>query len=212
MNATNMPYSSIEEKWNVYSHMLGFILGIPALILLLMKGFAVEGFVSFSVYLIYGLCILTLFAASTLYHKETNEIRRKKLKIFDHSAIYLLIAGSYLPFIALGMANLLGYIILAVVWLLAIAGIVLKLFFTGRFKLLSTGSYVLLGWIVVIAIKPLINAISAEALWLLAAGGFFYTFGAILYSIKRIPFNHAIFHVFVLIAAISHFLAIYLYV
>ncbi|MCU4177192.1 PAQR family membrane homeostasis protein TrhA [Carboxylicivirga sp. N1Y90] len=212
MNTTKLPYSALEEKWNVYSHSLGFILGIPALVLLLIKAIKLENTLAFTVYLVYGLCILTLFAASSLYHKEIDLDRRKKLKVFDHSAIYLLIAGSYLPFIALGMANKWGYGILIVVWLLAIAGIVLKLFFTGRFKLLSTISYVLLGWIVVIIIKPLMNALSGEALSLLAVGGLFYTLGAVLYSIKKIPFNHAIFHVFVLIAAFSHFLAIYLYI
>lgn len=193
------------------SHLLGFLGGILAMILLLFKAYELQSLTHFVVYFIYATCILALFAASTLYHNATKDNLRRHLKIFDHCAIYLLIAGSYIPFLVLGMNNKWGYIILAVVWVLAIAGIVLKLFYTGRFQLLSTISYVLLGWIVVIAIKPLIEALSSGALTGLAVGGIFYTVGAVLYSIKRIPYNHAIFHFFVLAGAFSHFWAVYHY-
>jgi hemolysin III len=211
MNKALKYYSKSEERINVWSHFIGFLLGLVALILLIIKSTYQEGHLDLLVYLIYGACILALFAASTLYHNSKNEIKRRRLKVFDHCAIYTLIAGSYIPFIALGMANKWGYIILSVVWALAIAGIVLKLFFTGRFKLLSTISYVLLGWIVVFAVKPLMDALSPQALFYLAAGGLFYTVGAVLYSIKKIPYNHAIFHIFVLAGAFSHFWAVYWY-
>ncbi|MCT4591658.1 MAG: hemolysin III family protein [Carboxylicivirga sp.] len=199
-------YSPLEEKINIYSHLCGIFLGIIALISLLVKSTST---LEYSVYIVYGACIIALFIASTLYHSEKNPARRLKLKVFDHCAIYLMIAGSYLPFLILGIANTWAYALLAGVWLLAIAGIVLKLFYTGRYKLLSTISYVLLGWIVVIAINPLINHLTTECLWWLSIGGFFYTLGAVLYQIKKIPLNHAIFHLFVLAGAYSHFHAIY---
>jgi hemolysin III len=202
-------YSATEEKLNIYSHLIGIPLGIIALIFLLLKA---SNPLNFTVYLLYGLCIIAMFSASTLYHSSKEESKRIKLKVFDHCAIYLMIAGSYVPFLALGIGNKLAYWMLGAVWLLAIAGIVLKLFFTGRFKLVSTISYVLLGWIVVIASKSLINALSSEALLWLAIGGAFYTLGAVLYQIKQIPMNHAIFHFFVLGGAYAHFHGVYWYI
>jgi hemolysin III len=193
------------------SHLIGFIGGIMALLFFLVKAIELGSIKHFLVYLLYSVCILTLFAASTLYHNSKDTLKRARLKVFDHSAIYLLIAGSYLPFMVLGLNNFWGYLILTVVWLLAIAGIILKLFFTGRFQLVSTISYVLLGWIVVIAIKPIMDGLPTNALIWLAIGGIFYTVGAVLYSIKRMPYNHAVFHVFVLGGAFSHFWAVYHY-
>lgn len=199
-------YSRSEERLNVYSHLSGAILGVIALIFLLFKA---TNTTNRLVYMTYGACIITMFVASTLYHSETNKIRRAKLKVFDHCAIYLMIAGSYVPFLILGIGTNLAYWILAGVWLLALGGSVLKLFYAGRFQVLSTISYILLGWIIVFAIKSLIEALSTGTLLWLALGGVFYTLGAVLYQIKRIPYNHAIFHVFVLFGAYSHFHAVY---
>ncbi|MBS2212464.1 hemolysin III family protein [Carboxylicivirga mesophila] len=199
-------YSPLEEKLNIYSHLAGIILGLVALIFLLFKA---TDTLSFIVYISYGACIIALFTASTLYHSEKDAIRRARLKVFDHCAIYFMIAGSYIPFLTLGIGTSWAWWLLAGVWLLAISGSILKLFYAGRFQILSTISYVLLGWIVVVAIKPLIAALSTPALTWLALGGAFYTLGAVLYQIKRIPFNHAIFHAFVLLGAYAHFHAIY---
>ncbi len=199
-------YSPTEEKLNIYSHLLGIVLGTIALIVLLLKA---SNTISFLVYLSYGSCIIALFTASTLYHSEKNMTRRLRLKVFDHCAIYFMIAGSYIPFLVLGVGTTWAYWLLAGVWLLALAGSILKLFYAGRFQILSTISYVLLGWIVVVAIKPLINALSTQALVWLALGGVFYTVGAILYQIKRMPYNHAVFHFFVLAGAYAHYHAIY---
>nr|WP_321410946.1 hemolysin III family protein [uncultured Carboxylicivirga sp.] len=204
-------YSPIEERLNIFSHLAGFIAGLLAFAFLIVKSIQLNSLIHFGVYTIYSLCILTLFLASTLYHNAKSDQTRMRLKIFDHTAIYLLIAGSYVPFIVLGLNNTWGYVILGIVWLLAIAGIILKLFFTGRFKLVSTISYVLLGWMVVIASKSLIDNLSSLALIWLAIGGAFYTIGAVLYMIKQLPFNHAIFHFFVLGGAFSHFWAVYFY-
>lgn len=206
MQAKPNSYSPLEEQLNVYSHLIGIILGTIGLGFLLVKA---SNEVEYFVYSTYGICMVALFTASTLYHSETKSLRRQKLKVFDHCAIYLMIAGSYIPFLVLGIGDQWALILLSGVWILALGGIALKLFYTGRFKLLSTISYVLLGWVVVIAIKPLVNSLSSPTLLCLAVGGAFYTLGAILYQIKQIPYNHALFHVFVLAGAYAHFHAIY---
>lgn len=211
MNNIIKHYSRAEERLNVISHLAGFVGGLAAMVFLIIKAVKLDSLKHLFVYSVYVLCILTLFAASTLYHNSRNDHVRMRLKIFDHSAIYLLIAGSYLPFMALGLNNFWGYLVLVVVWLLAIVGMVLKLFFAGRFQLASTISYVALGWIAVIAIKPLIDGLTTNALLGLAIGGIFYTIGAVLYSIKRMPYNHAVFHFFVLAGAFAHFWAVYNY-
>ncbi len=211
MNNIIKRYPKREEQLNVISHLVGFIGGVVALVFLIIKAVDLDSLKHLFIYLAYAACILTLFAASTLYHNAKDDRMRIRLKVFDHSAIYLLIAGTYLPFMVLGLDNFWGYIILTVVWFLSIAGIILKLFFTGRYQLISTISYVVLGWIVVIAVKPLIDGLTVNALMWLAVGGFFYTVGAVLYSIKRMPYNHAVFHFFVLAGALSHFWAVYHY-
>ncbi|WP_430809959.1 MULTISPECIES: PAQR family membrane homeostasis protein TrhA [unclassified Carboxylicivirga] len=199
-------YTPSEERLNISSHLAGFLLGVVALFFLLFKAKDLETFIA---YLVYGICIISLFGASTLYHAEKDMVRRHRLKVFDHCAIYLMIAGSYVPFLSIGVGTNWAYLLLGGVWLLAIAGVILKLFFTGRFKLVSTISYVLLGWVVVIAIKPLSEQLPGGALLWLGVGGLFYTVGAILYQIKQIPYNHAIFHFFVLAGAYAHFHGIY---
>lgn len=209
MSTNIKTYSPKEEKLNIISHATGIMLGIIGLIFLLMKGIENKIVLEIISYTIYGISIIVLFSASTLYHSAKDSNKRLKLKMFDHIAIYFLIAGSYTPFSLLGLQGVWGWSIFGVAWLIGISGMVLKLFFTGSFSILSTISYVAMGWVVIIAIKPLMNNLSGEALFWLAAGGAFYTIGAVLYSIKKIPYNHAIFHIFVLGGAISHYIAIY---
>ncbi|QHI37850.1 hypothetical protein IMCC3317_32330 [Kordia antarctica] len=205
-------YSPLEEKLNIISHGIGVILGVIALLFLVthavQEGEAVH-VVSFT---IYGLSIIILYLASTLYHKAIKPNLRNRLRIFDHAAIYLLIAGTYTPFALVTLKGTTGWIIFGTVWAFAAIGITLKLFFTGKFDKLSTMMYVFMGWIIVFAIKPLIANLSYEGLFWLMAGGIAYTIGAILYSIRKLPFNHAIFHIFVLIGSICHFISVYFYV
>lgn len=204
-------YSPREEFLNIWSHKIALVLSIIGTILLIVKGFDSINRSDTIIYTLYGLSMIILFAASTLYHSAKEPEKRLKLKIFDHAAIYFLIAGSYTPFCLIGLQGAWGWSIFGIAWSIGIAGMVLKLFFTGRFNLLSTISYVAMGWVVVIAIKPLINSLSGDALFWLSAGGVFYTVGAVLYSIKSIPLNHAIFHFFVVGGAISHYIAVYFY-
>ncbi len=205
----NHPYSKIEEQLNVISHGFGLLLSSVAFPFLVIKSLDFEAFWKPISFIIYGLSMIILYAASTFYHAAKNPKKRRKLNIFDHAAIYVLIAGSYSPFCIVALDSKLGWYMFLFVWLFALTGIVLKLFFTGRFGKISTAMYLLMGWQVMFFIKPLMNSLSAEGFQYLLAGGVFYSVGAILYSIKKIPYNHAIFHVFVLLGSLSHFLAIY---
>ena len=205
-------YSPIEEKINIISHAIGFILSIVALVLLVRHA-SLDGvvwhIVSFS---IFGSSLIILYAASTFYHSTKKPALRNRLKIIDHASIYVLIAGTYTPFTLVTLKGPIGWVIFGTSWGLALTGIILKLFFTGRYNLASTIMYVLMGWIIVFALKPLINNLPVEGLRWLVAGGIAYTAGAILYSIKKIKFNHAIFHVLVLTGSFCHFMSVFFYV
>ena len=205
----NYVYSKKEEFLNVLSHGFGLVLSLIAFPFLLIKGFAYDGFWKPTSFVIYGLSLILLYAASTFYHAAKNPMIRRKLNIFDHAAIYVLIAGGYTPFCLVALDSSLGWYVFIFVWLFALVGIVLKLFFTGKYDKLSTAMYLLMGWQVVFFAKPLANSLSENGLYLLILGGIFYTIGAILYSLKKLPYNHAIFHFFVLLGSLSHFLSIY---
>ncbi len=205
-------YPPLEEKINIYSHLAGLVLGLIGTVLLLNRA-SLQGdtlrVVSFAVF---GFSLMFLYAASALYHSARNPARRNRLRIVDHASIYVLIAGTYTPFALLALQGVIGWVIFGVSWALALTGIVLKLYFTGRFHRTSTAMYVLMGWIIIFAIKPLMQNLSSEGLFWLVCGGVSYTLGALLYSIGRIKFNHAIFHILVLLGSASHFLSVYFYV
>ena len=205
-------YSPIEEKINIISHATGFILSIVAFVLLVMRA-SLHGdvwqIVSFS---IFGASLIILYGASTLYHSTKKPVLRNKLNIIDHASIYVLIAGTYTPFTLVTLKGTIGWVIFGISWGLALTGIILKLFFTGKYDLISTIMYVFMGWVIVFAIKPLIHHLPLEGLLWLFAGGISYTIGAILYSIKKIKFNHAIFHILVLIGSFCHFVSVFFYV
>jgi len=205
----NHLYPKKEETLNILSHGLGFLLSIVALPFLILKSLNFIGFWKPLSFIIYGLSMIILYAASTFYHAAKKPKKRRRLNIFDHAAIYVLIAGSYSPFCLVALDSSLGWYMFVFVWLFALAGVILKLFYTGKFDKLSTALYLLMGWQVVFFIKPLMASLTLEGLQFLFAGGIFYSVGAILYSIKKLPYNHAIFHVFVLLGSLSHFLAIY---
>ena len=205
----NPKYSDSEEQLNIWSHGLGLLASIVAFPFLLKKAFSYSDFWEIASFIIYAFSLIILYAASTFYHAAKKPKKRRMLNIFDHAAIYVLIAGSYSPFCLVALKSYLGWYMFIAVWVFASTGIVLKLFFTGRFDKISTAMYLLMGWQVLFFIKPLIAALTSFGLNLLIAGGIFYTVGAILYSIKKMPYNHATFHVFVLLGSVSHFLALY---
>ena len=205
-------YSPLEEKLNIGSHALGAFLSVLALALLIFKGIDSESWSAMSGLLIYGISMLALYLASSIYHASKNPELRSKMRVVDHAAIYLLIAGTYTPYMLITLPGTLGYSILAAAWSMALVGVVIKIFYTGHYEVLSTSLYILMGWAIVFAIKPLAANLSPEGLFWLMAGGISYTVGAILYAIKKIPLNHAIFHLFVLVGSICHFISVYFYV
>ena len=205
-------YSPTEEKLNIWSHAFGIFLSIIALVLLIIKAVQQHNIWMMISFPIFGVSLILLYLASTLYHASKEPQKRFKLKVFDHAAIYVLIAGSYTPFTLVSLNGETGWFIFSMVWVMAFTGIILKLFFTGRFKVISTAMYVLMGWLIVFYFQDLTASLHEKGTFYLILGGVLYTIGAILYSIKKIKFNHAIFHFFVLAGSFCHFLSIYLYV
>jgi hemolysin III len=205
-------YSPLEEKINIISHAIGVILSVLALIFLILRAIELGTLLHLVSFSTFGISLIILYLASTFYHSETNPKRRLRLKVFDHAAIYVLIAGSYTPISLISLVDTSGWLIFSIAWSSALAGIVLKLFFTGRFTIISTLLYVLMGWLIVFFYKDLINGLNEGGLFWLFTSGAFYTIGAVLYSIHKLIFNHAIFHVFVLLGSISHFICVYKYV
>lgn len=202
----------MEEVMNAVTHGIGTLLSVAGLVLLTVLAYLhgdIWHIVSFS---IYGTTLVLLYLASTLYHSFTNEKVKRIFKILDHSAIYLLIAGTYTPFTLVPLHGTLGWTVFGVVWGLAIIGIVLKVFFAGRFTFVSTMCYLGMGWFIVVAIKPLLATVPALGMSWLFVGGLFYTLGSIFYLWKKIPYNHAIWHLFVLAGSVSHFIAVFFYV
>ncbi|MEZ4745508.1 MAG: hemolysin III family protein [Calditrichia bacterium] len=211
MNSQNKPNLG-EEIANSITHGIGAGLSVAGLTLLV--AFAsiygdVWRVVSFS---IYGSTLILLYLASTLYHSFQNPRVKRVFKIIDHAAIYLLIAGTYTPILLVNMRGAWGWTLFVVIWGLTLAGIVLKIFFINRFKRLSTVIYVLMGWLCIVAIKEMIATIPPGGLAWLIAGGITYTLGVIFYVWHKLPYNHAIWHLFVLGGSICHFFAILFYV
>ena len=206
-------YSRNEEVANSLSHILGVIFGLVALVLLLAKAFDnnADALTIVSM-VVYSLSIIVLFLASTLYHSIPNPEIKRILKLFDHCAIYVLIAGSYTPFLLVGLRTPLSVGLMVVIWLLAVCGILYKIVFISRFEKLSLATYLTMGWLSLVVIYQLVITIPLGGVVLLVVGGVIYSLGVIFYALDRIPFNHAIWHGFVLAGCISHFLAIYYYI
>ncbi|PMM38740.1 PAQR family membrane homeostasis protein TrhA [Vibrio splendidus] len=206
-------YSDIEERANAITHGLGVVLGVVGLILLLIRAFDYQAdMLTVASMTVYGSSIILLFLASTLYHSITTEKTKRLLKTLDHCAIYLLIAGSYTPFLLVGLRTPLAMGLMAVIWGIALVGIIMKIAFVYRFKRLSLFIYLAMGWLSLIVVYQLAMNINIGGLVLLAVGGVIYSLGVIFYVAKRIPYNHAIWHLFVLAGCACHFFAIYLYV
>ena len=201
-----------EEVANSVTHGLGLlasIVGVVVLITLAAERGEAWHVVSAAVY---GATLVSLYAASTLYHSLKVTKARDVLRLLDHCAIYLLIAGTYTPITLVSLRGGWGWALFGAVWVLAVAGIFFKVFATGRFGYLSTVAYVLMGWICIIALKPILLLLSPGAIALLLAGGISYTAGTLFYSWERIPYSHAVWHLFVIAGSVCHYLAIALYV
>lgn len=201
--------TKLEEQLNAWSHGIGAALGIVALVLLIVfSNNESKPWSLFSV-IVYGISIIILFLSSTLYHAVKGENLKHKFRIVDHISIYLLIAGTYTPVLLILLRDSHGWTLFWVVWGIAAFGLILKLFFTGRFELFSTLLYLVMGWLIVFDFSNLSDAIGPTGVLWLFAGGLSYTVGIIFYAIQRIPYNHVIWHLFVLGGAICHFFMIF---
>ncbi len=209
-NSQPSSYSQSEEKLNVISHAFGLLLSCFALFLLLKNSHGELGrIVSFSIFAASG---ILLFLASTLYHSLTNKPAKKLFKLLDHCAIYLLIAGTYTPLLAITLAGPLGYTLLVFIWLFALSGILFKIKFGNKYKKISLATYLGMGFISLGILGELYEKLPKQAIGLLALGGLIYSLGVFFYVKKTVPYTHAIWHLFVLGGVTCHFLMIYWYV
>ena len=197
---------------NVLTHAAGAVMSLAALIGLLILAAATGDPRRIVTVAIFGSSLVILYSASACYHMCRDETRRRRAKSIDHAAIYLLIAGTYTPFLLVLIRGGWGWSLFAVVWALAIAGVIFKIRFAGRFKLASTLVYIAMGWMGLIAVQPILTRIPASALHLLIAGGVVYTLGTVFYLWTRLRFHHAIWHLFVLAGSTLHFVAVLKYV
>jgi len=209
---SNVEYTLGEDIANSISHGIGFALSISGLVILVVCASLygdVWRIVSFS---IYGFSLMLLYIASTLYHSFRGKRVKYVFRILDHTSIFVLIAGTYTPLLLVNMRNAFGWTIFGIIWGLAITGIVFKSIFVDRYGKIAVCIYLLMGWLCVIAFKQLLLSLTFKGMLWLSMGGLSYTLGIIFYAWDRLPYNHAIWHLFVLGGSILHFFAIYFYV
>ena len=201
-------YPLREEIANSVTHGIGAALsaaGLVTLVVLAVLYGDVWRVVGFSVF---GACLLALYLASTLYHAIQHRPAKRILRKCDHAAVYLLIAGTYTPFLLISLRNTIGVPMLAVVWGMALIGVFWKIFFTGRYEVIATIVYVLMGWMCLLAFRQMVANVPPLGVALLFAGGIVYTLGVLFYALEKIPYNHAVWHLFVLGGSACHFAAV----
>ncbi|MEA2690766.1 MAG: hemolysin [Acidobacteriota bacterium] len=204
-------YSLREEIAHGVTHGLGTGLAIIGLAVLVAVG-RQRGPWCLAGDTIFGVTLVLLYLASTLYHSIPSPRAKPVLRALDHSAIYLLIAGTYTPFTLVNLRGPQGYALLGLVWFLAIVGILFKVFATGRYPVFSILLYLGMGWSILLALKPLVHSVERGGVALLVAGGLTYTVGIVFYLWRRLPYHHAVWHLFVLAGSIFHYFAVLLYV
>jgi hemolysin III len=198
-----------REEWaNALTHGAGLLASVTGGAVLIAMAAVFGGAIQIVSAAVFVSTLVLLYAASTLYHATQQQDLKSRLKVLDHCAIFVLIAGTYTPFTLVGLKGGWGWTLFGLVWSLAVLGVVFKLFFTGRFHRTSTVLYVAMGWLALIAIGPLVDALPAWTLGWLLAGGIAYTAGTAFYHNKRVPYAHAIWHLFVLAGSVLHFVAV----
>ena len=206
-----LDYDPQEELINAYSHGLGAVLAFIAAIFLIVKGYGLPLGQWISLW-VYGLSLVLLLSSSMLYHFAQDELKRYWYKKLDHTAIYYLIAGTYTPFLSIAIPTAKAHHLLIALWIIALIGTLFKLVFIHRFQKVSLAGYLVMGWLAVLVMDDMQRYLSKDAIQLLIAGGLAYTVGTLFYALKKVRYSHAIWHVFVLLGAGLHFLAIYCYV
>ena len=208
-NTSVTAYDRLEEFLNSLTHGIGALLAlVGGIVLVVLAALYADAWRVVGVS-VYGVSMVLLFLASTLYHSARQPKWREAFKMFDHCAIFLLIAGTYTPFLLHNMRGTLGWTLFGIIWGLAGVGIVSKLVFGHRFKAIQVTTYLLMGWLVVVASAELPNVLNSAGLWLLVGGGVAYTLGVVFYLADGIPLNHAIWHLFVLAGGGLHYFAVY---
>ena len=202
------PYSAGEELAHAITHGIGVFIGIAVLVLLVVFSALNKGVWEVVSCAVYGTTFILLYLGSTLYHAATRPRTKAMLKIIDHSAIYLLIAGTYTPYALAPLRGALGWSIFGAIWGAAVLGILFKAFFAGRFKAVSLVSYLFMGWFCVVAIRPLYRELTTAGFVFLAAGGLCYSVGAVFYAWKSLKWSHTVWHLFVLGGSLCHFFSI----
>lgn len=203
-------YSKSEEALNIATHILGFILSLIFFLPVVLEAYRGKDMIGFMAWLIYFIAIAIMFLSSSLYHSMKNPLARTVFRAIDHGVIYLTIAGSYTPIILIGLRSTFAIVIFVLIWILALSGIVMNIiaFTTGKEDKISKASmtiYMAMGWISILLIYQIYKYIGMSYILFLLLGGLFYTIGAVFYSIKKIPYNHAIWHIFILVAAFVMF-------
>ena len=201
-----------EEIANAVLHGLGAVMGLATLVVLVVLSVLNGTAVNIVTSAIFGASLVLLYLSSPLYHAFTCRRAKQFFELMDHAAIYLLIAGTYTPFALVTLGGAWGWSMFGVVWGLAVAGIVVQVIFPGRFRGLMTALYIAMGWVVVVAGRPLLAALEPAGIAWLVAGGVVYSVGVFFYYKKRFPFSHAVWHVFVLGGSVCHIIAILNYV
>ncbi|HEY5622030.1 MAG TPA: hemolysin III family protein [Pontiella sp.] len=202
------PYSAGEELAHAITHGIGVFIGIAVLVLLVVFSALNKGVWEVVSCAVYGTTFILLYLGSTLYHAATRPRTKAVLKIIDHSAIYLLIAGTYTPYALAPLRGALGWSLFGAIWGAAVLGILFKAFFAGRFKAVSLVSYLFMGWFCVVAIRPLYRELTTAGFVFLAAGGLCYSVGAVFYAWKSLKWSHTVWHLFVLGGSLCHFFSI----
>lgn len=203
-------YSKSEEDLNIATHILGFILSLIFFLPVVLEAYRGKDMIGFLAWLIYFIAIAIMFLSSSLYHSMKNQLARTVFRAIDHGVIYLTIAGSYTPIILIGLRSTFAIVIFVLIWILALTGIVMNIiaFTTGKEDKINRASmiiYMAMGWISLLLIYQIYKYIGMSYIIFLLLGGLFYTIGAVFYSIKKIPYNHAIWHIFILVAAFVMF-------
>lgn len=201
-----------EELVSTITHGIGTLAAVAGLVVLIVLARATGDALRVVTLSVFGACLVLTYLASTLYHALPTGRWKHRALILDHASIYLLIAGSYTPLLLVVLYGTWGWTLFGIVWTTAAIGVVLKLFFVERFRLLSTIMYVLMGWLAIVAIKPMIAAMPIGGWVWLVGGGLAYTGGVVFFLWDRLPFNHAIWHLFVIAGSVCHFLLMLWYV
>ncbi|WP_299443605.1 hemolysin III family protein [uncultured Aquimarina sp.] len=201
----------IEERWNWLTHGFGFLLSVSGLFFLLFNDTHKTSYSTFSI-IVYAASLIVLYFASSAYHYTNNSTLKKRYRVMDHISIYILIAGTYTPVTLICLLDSKGWLLFILVWSFAAFGFILKLFFTGRFEILSVILYLVMGWLIMLDITALTDAVGSGGIMYLMLGGLAYTFGIIFYAFNKLNFNHVIWHLFVLAGSVFHFIFVLKYI